>query len=82
MGEDEEEEEEPIFDEPDIDDVLRRAILDAKINCESENERLKLEASSGVRKIWQLLLLFSGTLVVGCWVVALVLSRLLARGSA
>ena len=45
MGEDEAEEEpifdEPIFDEP--DDDLRRAILDAKINCGSENERLKLE---------------------------------------
>ena len=40
MGEDEAEEE-PIFDEP--DDDLCRAILDAKINCGSENERLKLE---------------------------------------
>ena len=40
MGDDEAEEE-PIVDEP--DDDLRRAILDAKINCGSENERLKLE---------------------------------------
>ena len=40
MGEDEAEEE-PIVDEP--DDDLRRAIHDAQINCESENERLKLE---------------------------------------
>jgi hypothetical protein len=50
MGEDEAEEEpifyepifyEPIFDDP--DDDLGRAILDAKINCGSEKERLKLE---------------------------------------
>ena len=45
MGEDEAEEEpifyEPIFDDP--DDDLGRAILDAKINRGSENERLKLE---------------------------------------
>ena len=41
MGEDEAEEE-PIVDEP--DDDLRRAILDAQINCGSENERLKLES--------------------------------------
>ena len=40
MGEDEAEKE-PIVDEP--DDDLRRAILDAKINCGSQNERLKLE---------------------------------------
>ena len=40
MGGDEAEDE-PIFDEP--DDDLGRAILDAKINCGSENERLKLE---------------------------------------
>ena len=40
MGEDEAEEE-PIVDEP--DDDLRRAIIDAQINCGSENERLKLE---------------------------------------
>ena len=37
MGEDEE----PIVDEP--DDDLSRAINDAHINCESQNERLKLE---------------------------------------
>ena len=37
MGEDEE----PIVDEPDND--LSRAINDAHINCESQNERLKLE---------------------------------------
>ncbi|KAK1628878.1 hypothetical protein QYE76_003193 [Lolium multiflorum] len=45
MGEDEAEEE-PIFDEPifdDPDDDLGRAILDAKISCGSEKERLKLE---------------------------------------
>ena len=45
MGGDESEEEpifdEPIFDEP--DDDLGQAILDAKINCGSEKERLKLE---------------------------------------
>src|SRR3954463_6970489 len=45
MGGDESEEEpifyEPIFYEP--DDDLGRAILDAKINCGSEKERLKLE---------------------------------------
>ncbi|KAK1621386.1 hypothetical protein QYE76_026903 [Lolium multiflorum] len=45
MGEDEAEEEpifyEPIFDDP--DDDLGRAILDAKISCGSEKERLKLE---------------------------------------
>ena len=40
MGEDEAEEE-AFVDEP--DDDLGRAILDAQINCESENERLKLE---------------------------------------
>ena len=40
MGEDKAEEE-AIVDEP--DDDLRRAILDAQINCGSENERLKLE---------------------------------------
>src|SRR5664279_5348476 len=40
MGE--EAEEEAIVDEPPADD-LGRAILDAQINCESENERLKLE---------------------------------------
>src|SRR5664279_1978888 len=40
MGGDEDEEE-LIFDEP--DDDLGRAILDAKINCGSENEKLKLE---------------------------------------
>ena len=40
MGEDEAEEE-PIVDEP--EDDLLRAILDVKINCGSENERLKLE---------------------------------------
>ena len=40
MGEDEAEEE-AIVDEP--DDDLRRAILDAQRNCESENEKLKLE---------------------------------------
>ena len=40
MGEDGAEEE-PIVDEP--DDELRRAILEAKINCVSENEMLKLE---------------------------------------
>ena len=40
MGEDEAEKE-AIVDEP--DDDLRRAILDAQINCGSENERLKLE---------------------------------------
>ena len=40
MGEDEAEEE-FIVDEP--DDDLCRAILDALINCESENGRLKLE---------------------------------------
>ena len=34
-------EEEPIVDEP--DDDLLRAILEAKINCGSKNERLKLE---------------------------------------
>ena len=34
-------EEEPIVDEP--DDDLHRAILEAKINCGSKNERLKLE---------------------------------------
>ena len=39
MGEDEAEEE-PIVEEP--DDDLRRAILEAKINCGCENERLKL----------------------------------------
>ena len=37
MGEDEE----PIVDEP--DDDLSRAINDAHINCESQNERFKLE---------------------------------------
>ena len=37
MGEDRAEEE-PIVDEP--DDDLRRAILKAKINCGSKNERL------------------------------------------
>ncbi|XP_071676775.1 uncharacterized protein [Lolium perenne] len=45
MGEDEAEEE-PIFDEPifdDPDDDLGRAILDAKMNCGNEKERLKLE---------------------------------------
>ncbi|KAK1616375.1 hypothetical protein QYE76_021892 [Lolium multiflorum] len=45
MGEDEAEEE-PIFDEPifdDPDDDLGRAILDAKISCGSEKERLKLQ---------------------------------------
>ena len=42
MGEDEDEGE-PIFDDESIDDDLSRAILDAKINCGSENERLKLE---------------------------------------
>src|ERR1041385_6367486 len=45
MGEDEAEEE-PIFDQPifdDPDDDLGWAILDAKINCGSEKERLKLE---------------------------------------
>src|SRR3954451_19616970 len=45
MGGDEDEEE-PIFDEPifdDPDDDLGRAILDAKISCGSEKERLKLE---------------------------------------
>ena len=36
-----EEDEEPIVDEP--DDDLSRAINDAHINCESQNERLKLE---------------------------------------
>jgi hypothetical protein len=45
MGEDEAEEElifdEPIFDDP--DDDLGRAILDAKMNCGNEKERLKLE---------------------------------------
>src|SRR3954451_14626876 len=45
MGGDEDEEEpifdEPLFDEP--DDDFGRAILDAKISCGSENERLKLE---------------------------------------
>jgi hypothetical protein len=45
MGEDEAEEApifyEPIFDDP--DDDLGRAILDAKINCGNEKERLKLE---------------------------------------
>ena len=41
MGEDEAEEE-SIVDEP--DDDLRRAILNAKINCGSENERLKLRS--------------------------------------
>ena len=41
MGEDESEEE-PFVDEP-LDDDLRRAILDAKINCGSDKERLKLE---------------------------------------
>ena len=40
MGEDEAEHE-VIVDEP--DDDLCRAILDAKINCGSENERLKLD---------------------------------------
>ena len=40
MREDEAEEQ-PIVDEP--DDDLRRVIHDAQINCESENERLKLE---------------------------------------
>src|SRR3954462_5621271 len=40
IGEDEAEEE-PIFDDPDED--LGRSILDAKINCGSEKERLKLE---------------------------------------
>ena len=45
MGEDEAEEE-PIFDEPifdDPDDDLGRAILDSKMNCGNEKERLKLE---------------------------------------
>ncbi|KAK1681901.1 hypothetical protein QYE76_042749 [Lolium multiflorum] len=45
MGEDEAEEE-PIFDElifDDPDDDLGRAILDAKMNCGNEKERLKLE---------------------------------------
>jgi hypothetical protein len=42
MGEDEAEEE-PIFNDP--DDDLGRAILNAKINCGSEKERLKLEFS-------------------------------------
>jgi hypothetical protein len=45
MGEDEAEEE-PIFDEPifdDPDDDLGRAILDAKMNCGNEKERLKLK---------------------------------------
>ncbi|KAK1618023.1 hypothetical protein QYE76_023540 [Lolium multiflorum] len=45
MGENEAEEE-PFFDEPisdDPDDDLGRAILDAKISCGSEKERLKLE---------------------------------------
>jgi hypothetical protein len=45
MGGDEAEEEpifyEPIFDE--LDDDLGKTILDAKINCKSEKERLKLE---------------------------------------
>ena len=45
MGEDEAEEEpifyDPIFDDP--DDDLGRAILDAKMNCGNEKERLKLE---------------------------------------
>ena len=40
MGE--EAEEEAIVDEPPADD-LGRAILDAQINCEGENKRLKLE---------------------------------------
>ena len=40
MGEDEAEKEH-IIDEPDAD--VRRAILEAKINCGSDNERLKLE---------------------------------------
>ena len=40
MGEDEAEED-ALVDEP--DDDLRRAILDAKINSGSENEKLKLE---------------------------------------
>ena len=41
MGEDEAEEE-PLVDVP-PDDDLRRVILDTKINCGSDNERLKLE---------------------------------------
>ena len=40
MGEDEAEKQ-PTVDEP--DDDLRRAILEAKIKCGSQNERLKLE---------------------------------------
>ena len=40
MGEDEAEEE-PIVDEP--DDDLRRAIHDAKMDCRSENKKMKLK---------------------------------------
>ena len=49
MGGDEEKEE-LIFDEP--DDDLGRAIRDAKINCGSENEKLKLEEMLQLIFLW------------------------------